>query len=195
MACSTQISKNIISNCSTATPRGIEAVAYIWNRGNVSITHDSTNPVKVTGLAKNGTGIKAYKITGFKSNLSYSNSAKTNADYPTRYSHVFVFDGYEFDASSIENFDSMDDICVVVEQKEKYDGGDGTFVGLGFECGLWKSKDETNNGANNGARKLEFSSLDTALETQSQYNVMITAAPSVSVYADTLEALESLTEA
>jgi hypothetical protein len=194
MSCSTDITKKITSDCSTASVGGVEVTAYIWNRNKVDVTFDGTNGVKVTGLTKPSTAIAAYKVVGFKNNIGVKSSDVVAADFPTRFKHTFNFDGYEFDAASIENFDSMDDICVVVERKAKPTTGDGVFVGFGLQSGLWKATGEMDINTNSGVRKFTFATQDTSPETQSQYNVMITAlVDPVSIYADTKAVLEDLT--
>ena len=62
MSCSTKIFQDIISDCNMPTP-GIEAVVYVWNRGEVDITHDKTKYNKVTNLVQKA-GKKAFKLTG-----------------------------------------------------------------------------------------------------------------------------------
>jgi hypothetical protein len=196
MSCSTDITKKITSDCSTASVGGVEITATFWNRNKVDVTFDGTNHVKVTGLSKPSgvTAICAYELKGFKNNQGYKSTDIIAENFPTRFKHTIAFDGYEFDASSIENLDSMDDICIVFERKHKPTSGDGVFVGFGFESGLWRASGEMDSNANSGVRKLTFATLDASPETQSQYNVMITAlVDPISVYADTKAALLALT--
>ncbi len=188
MSCSTKIFQDITSDCNMPSP-GIEAVVYIWNRGEVAITHDGTNYNKVTNLIKE-TGKTAFKLTGYKKNINCGADAVVNVDTPKRFNHFLSFHGYEFDSDAVKNIDEMDDICAVVEFKEKPTDADGVFVGYGFDCGLFISSDTRRANDANGVRVLEATSLEPNYEKCSQYNVMV--ADQVSVYAATKAALEEL---
>jgi len=168
---------------------GIEAVVYVWNRGEVDITHDKTKYNKVTNLVQKA-GKKAFKLTGYKKNINCGAGAVVNIDTPKRFNHFFSFHGYEFDADAVKNLDDMDDFCAVVEFKEKPSNADGVFVGYGFDCGLHISADTRRANDANGVRAIEATSLEQNYEKCSQFNVIID--DETSVYAATKAKLESL---
>lgn len=189
MSCTTKIFQAITSDCNMPTP-GIEAVVYIWNRGEVAVTHDGTKHGLVTNLIKE-TGKTAFKLTGFKKNLNCGADAVINVDTPKRFNHYLSFHGYEFDVDAVANIDAMDDICAVVEFKEKPADADGTFVGYGLDCGLYISADSRRANDANGVRVLEATSLEPNFEKVSQFNILKTDI--TSSYAATKAMLELLT--
>lgn len=188
MACATKIFQDITSDCNMPTP-GIEATVYLWNRGDVDVTFDNTDPNKVTDLVQIATK-KAFKLTGIKKNINCGSDAVINIDTPKRFSHFFSFHGYEFDVDAVQNIDAMDDFCAVVEFKEKPSDADGIFVGYGLTTGLFVSADTRRANDANGVRAIEATSLEPNYEKYSQYNVII--ADQTSPYAATKAKLESL---
>ena len=173
MACiEKKIFQAIDSSCNLPA-RGIETVAYLFNRKDLTPTPDPTNPVLITDLeiAANKVG---YKITGYKDNMNAGHDMVKAADAPNRYTHYFSFHGYEFNSDAVLNIDQLEDLVVVVERKEKFDDADGTFVMYGLQVGLTTSTDTLRMLDANSVRKIELVSTDNATEKQSQYNLVIT---------------------
>jgi hypothetical protein len=185
MACSNRIAKNITSNCTTQPVGGLEVEAYICNREDISPTFDSTNPNKITGLTMSGTTLM-YKLTGISKNLNAGHDRVISDDFADTFTHYFSFKGFEFDSASAINMDTMSDVVVFVNYKNKNSTGDGVIVGYGVKTGLYISSDSRRANDNNGVRTIELTSKDNLTEPYSQYNLLITD------YATTLAALEAL---
>ncbi len=185
MACITGILKNITSDCSTSLGGGLEVEAWIANRKQLNVTYDTEKENLITGLSMVGTA-KAYKLTGIKKLLNACHDIVVAENRPDKYKHFFSFEGFEILSEDIINLDSINDVIVVVELKDKNDTGEGVFAAYGVKNGLWKSTDTQRANDSNGARKIEMTSLDGQEEGYSRYVVFSTD------YATTRNMLESL---
>jgi hypothetical protein len=185
MACTTGIAKAITSNCTTQPVGGLEVVAYLWKRGDMTITYDGTSPNKVTGIAGVGSAV-IYKFTGVKKNLNAGHDRTVSDDIADAFKHFLSFKGFESDTLSVLNFDGLGDICAIVEYKQKSATADGVYVGYGLKSGLYPTTDTRRANDANGIRSIEMASRDQEDEPYSQYNVIITD------YAGTKAALEAL---
>lgn len=185
MACTTGIAKAITSNCTTQPVGGLEITAYFFNRGQMTITYDGTDPNKVTGIAAVGAALM-YKYTGVKKNLNAGHDRNISEDMADTFKHYLALKGFEFDTDSVLNLDGLNDVCAIVEYKQKSSTGDGVFVGYGFQSGLHVTADSRRANENNAVRSMELATKDGEGEPYSQYNVLITG------YAETKAALEAL---
>lgn len=185
MSCATGIAKAITSDCTTQPVGGLEVAAYLFNRADMTITYDGTDTNKVTGIAAVGAAL-VYKITGVKKNLNAGHDRVIAEDLADTYKHFFSFKGFEFDVDSVANMDGLNDVCVVVEYKQKSTTGDGVFIAYGLKSGLYPAADTRRANDANGVRSLELTTRDQEGEPYSQFNVLITD------YATTKAALEAL---
>lgn len=185
MACVTGIVKNITSNCTTQPVGGLEVVAYLWKRGDMTITYDGTSPNKVTGIVAVGAAL-VYKYTGVKKNLNAGHDRTVSDDIADAFKHYLSLKGFETDSPSVLNLDGLGDICAVVEYKNKITSGDGVFVGYGLKSGLYPTTDTRRANDANGIRSIEMASRDQEDEPYSQYNILVTD------YATTKSTLEAL---
>jgi hypothetical protein len=185
MACTTGIAKAITSNCTTQPVGGLEVVAYLWKRGDMTITYDGTSPNKVTGIVAVGAAL-VYKYTGIKKNINAGHDRTVSDDIADAFKHYLSMKAFETDTLSVLNIDGLGDICAVVEYKHKVTSADGVYVGYGFKSGLYPTTDTRRANDANGIRSLELASRDQEDEPYSQYNVLITD------YATTKSTLEAL---
>ena len=187
MACVTGISKDITSDCSTQKGGSLEVKAWVFNRADYAnaFTFDNTNGNKITNIAS-VLAKKAYVLTGVKKLLNAGHDLVAADDRPDKYTHFFSFHQFELAAEDIKNVDQLNDIFVVVERKDKMNGGDGTFVAYGCKNGLWKSADTRRANDINGARSIEMASLGGQEEEYSEFTVLKTD------YATTLSMLVGL---
>jgi hypothetical protein len=188
MACVTGIAKDIISTCDTSGIGGNEVKAWIGNRLEMTPTYDGTNPSLITDLAVASTK-QLYVLTGVKKLLNSGFDRVVADDRPDKFGHYFNFQGFEFDAPSVENIDNLEDIVVIVESKDKPTDGNGTFRVFGMRNGLYPSTDTMRANDINGARNVEVTSLEGQEEPQSNYTLLDTD------YATTLALLVSLESA
>lgn len=186
MACEIKLVKNITSSCENQPVGGVEQVIYLFNRTEISVTYDNTNPSLVNDISMGSTADTGFKLTGIKKSLNCGSTLVPAEDAADGYTHTLIFQGFEFDAASVENMDQMGDIVAVVEMKQKANDGDGTFVIYGLGTGLYKSSDVRMANDANGARKIELTTLDGQLERYSQNNYLNND------YATSKAALEAL---
>jgi len=182
MGCTDGISKIITSTCATSVSGGIEVKAWIINRADVAITYDGTIPLKITAITFAQTK-RSWPITGVKKLLNCGSDLVSAEDRPDKYAHKFIFQQFEFTAEDIYNVDNINDVIVVVENKDKNATGDGVFIAYGVKKGLWKSADAQTANDVNGARSLELTSMAGLEEPYSRYVYLATD------YATTLAAL------
>lgn len=185
MPCTDNIFKNIVSNCTTTPIGGLEVKAWVMDRADVTVTPDATVPNLITDITL-ASGAQAWTIEGVKNLLNSGHDAVIAEDRPTRYQHFFSFQAYEVAAEAMQNIDQMDDIVVVVERKNKGVDGDGSFVILGMENGLWKTTDTLRDNDIDGVRNLEFQSMEATPERFGRINFLTTD------YEATKAALEAL---
>lgn len=194
--CIQKLVKDIFADCSATPAAGIEAVVYLINRSDIdsyTIDSDGVDTLCTNLTLKAGTPAPhVYKLFGYKRNLSYSSEINVGEDVPDTWTHSLNFQNYQFDSESIMNLDQAGDVVAIVERKGKKEG-DGSFLILGLENGLYKSADSTNSNDNNGARVLTMSSLDGAGESHSAIVfAKFSGSPAVADYTATKAYLESL---
>jgi hypothetical protein len=183
MTCIPKISKNIASTCETNRIGGIEQdYAVIANRTDLIYT-DTGNVVSSLSMK---VGTRAYKLTGVKKSLSVGNEGKASDNRPMVYAHWIKFPQFETLAADLANVDAMEDVVVIVENKNKNAGGDGTFNVLGLVSGLHKTSSTVDSNADNGVRNLELKSMDQQEEKYSFYTFFDTD------YATSKQAIENL---
>lgn len=185
MSCLSNIAKNIISDCTTQGSGGNEIKAWLFKRSELTITYDNTNPSKITDLAL-GTGKKGFTLTGVKKLINSGYDLVSEEARADGYTHFLGFQGFEFDAASVENLDSLNDLIAVVESKDKTTTGNGVFRLFGAKCGLTKTSDAMRANDNYGARVLELATPPGMIEPYSNYTVLDTD------YATTLALLVAL---
>jgi hypothetical protein len=185
MACTSGIAAAVTSNCTSNVLGGIEAVAYVFNRADMTLTFDGTTGNKITNIAKVGAAVM-YKLTGFKRNCDFGHDLVAAENQPDRYTHFFSFPQYERLVANILNVDNVNDVVVVVETINKGTAGDGTFFVLGAKYGLWKTSDSRRINADGGQRTLELQSMAGMEEPYSAYVLLATD------YATTKALLEGL---
>ncbi len=188
MPCPDGIIANIVSNCTTTPVGGAEVKAWVMNRADVTFTFDSTNPSMITG-ATMASGKQAWTLLGIKSLHNAGQDMTADNTRPDRYTHFFSTQGFEISAAARENLDAANDIVVIVERKNKGADGDGTFIVLGAKYGLFKSTDTERLNDIDGARNIEWTSLETSLEPYSMYTFFDTD------YDATKTAIEALEQA
>lgn len=193
--CESKIFQNIESNCANRTSAGIEQKVYIINRSdiqNVVIASDEDYN-KITDFQLKDDAV-AYTATGFKRNLSAGFTRSVSEDTVDTFIDSLTLTGYQFDSASARNFDNIGDVVAIIERKGTKEG-DGSFIALGWENGLYVSDDSWTSGDNNGARTITLSNLDDAGESCSYYVISVmTGSDPEPDYEATKAFLEGLTE-
>lgn len=176
MGCTTQLTKDITSNCTTARQGGLEVVAYLGKRTDLEFTFSVTaNKENTITALDNAVGKKCIKVTGIKKLLNAGHTIVTAENRPDRFAHFFAFEGFEILAEDITNLDHMDDIVAIVELKDKTSTGEGVFRVYGAKCGLYKTEDAQDMNANNGARTIRLASMAGQEEPFSAYTLFVTS--------------------
>lgn len=185
MACTNGIAKAITSNCTTQPVGGLEVIAYLFNRGEMTLTYDGTDPNMVTAIVAVGAAV-AYKLTGVKKNMNAGHDRTVSDDMADTFKHYFSFKGFQFANDDVLNLDGLNDVCVIVEYKQKATPAEGVYVGYGLKSGLYVTADTRRANDLNGTRSLELATRDQEGEPYSQYNLLVTD------YATTKSTLEAL---
>jgi hypothetical protein len=173
MGCIDGITKNISSTCENQPVAGTEVKAWVGNRLEATFTYDVTNPSKITDIQMAQTK-NLYTLTGVKKLLNPGSSLVVAEDRADTYQHKFNFQGFEFTAEDVENIDSLADLFVIVEMKNKDSAGDGTFRAFGVENGLYKSSMEWTANDIDGAIPIEMTSQEGENESYPWYTVLDT---------------------
>jgi hypothetical protein len=185
MSCSEKITKNIISNCSTQGVGGMEVEAYLLNRTDFDFTFDGTSGNKITDIDRVGAAL-AYKLKGVNKNFNAGSDRAIVEGFADTYTHSASLKAFENDTLSVKDIDSMGDLVLIIERKQKTTTGDGVFVAYGVQTGLYVTSDTHRQNADNGSRSIELASRATETEQYSKYNVLATN------YATTKALLDSL---
>lgn len=168
--CTDILTKKIISDCSTTPIGGVETLAWIGYRKNVLATFDVTNPSKVT-LLEMLNGTKLYEMKGVKKLFNPAFSRVVATDRPDTFIHKFNFQGFEFDAASVENFDSLQDVFVIFEMVDKTNPIDGGFRIAGLTHGMYPTSDEWTANDIDGARAFSVETMEGQGERYSQWTL------------------------
>lgn len=185
MNCTSDISKNILSTCVEQGVGGNEEKCWVGQRRDFDFTYDVTNPSKVTGITP-VVGKLIYTATVSKKALDSGFDRLVEAGRADRFTHMVGLTINEFDAASKENIDSLSDVFVVVEARDKGVGGDGTFRGFGLKYGLDVTADTMRANTASGGRPIELAPNAGDSEPWSFYTILATD------YATTLALLEGL---
>jgi hypothetical protein len=181
--CLSKLTQNIVSNCETQGVGGIEPdYAWVLDRSDASFTYDVTNPSMITAITMS-VGTRAWKIQAVKKGLNSGHDGVVAENRATRYTHKWDFEAFELETEAREQIDSMEDVVVIYERKDKTATGDGTFIIRGAKYGLWKTSDAQDENTVQGARPLNFASMAGMEEPYSAYTFLVTN------YADTKAAL------
>ena len=142
MGCTTGISADLINDCDTQTPvAGLEVKAWALNRTDIStITYDGSNGNEVSAITMLSTK-QAWVLQGFKKSQNAGHDIVVAEDIPSRYKQFFSFKPWGVDADVVEDLDDLEDLVIIVENKNKGISGDGAFEIYGLETGLYKSAD------------------------------------------------------
>lgn len=151
--CLLGISSDVLKDCTAPPVRGVEKIAYIYNRDDVTITIDPANRNLVTNIIPTS-GNQGYKIEGKDLDMNAGHSIVTSETLPDKYLQTFNFAAWLLDSAATKNLDNLEDLVVVVESKNKNTGtsGDGTFKAYGVETGLYKNADDHTANDNSGSR-------------------------------------------
>jgi hypothetical protein len=185
MSCTDGIVKKVVSDCTTAKGGGLEVIAWVFNRLELTPTYDNTYPNLINSLAMVGAAT-GFHIEGVKKLLDAGHKRVIKDNRPDKFTHVVKFQQFEFSAADLANIDNAKDLVIVVESKDKPSGSDGVFQLYGMTKGLWVSADDQMANTENGARILELSSMADQEESVSHFVVLDTD------YATTKALLESL---
>lgn len=160
MACSTtKITANFSRQCAKPLARGVEEVAYVGMKIDVTgTTYDETETNVVTAFTLAST-MKLFKIEGF--NLSNKSTVGFNAtDFGNYLPHGFTFAVFNNSAKVKKQIEAMmtrSDIFIISKRR-----GNGPFEMLGFNTGMRvvNHNHDSNDDANKGAYVLELSAPD-----------------------------------
>lgn len=183
--CLAGVAADVLKDCTSLPVRGLEKVAYLFNRDELTPTYDATNKRLVTALAVS-TGNQGYKIEGFNLDMNAGHSLVTSETMPDKYAQTFNFAAWLLDAEAVNNLDQLEDVVVVVESKNQHNDGDGAFKIYGLETGLYKSADDHLANDNDGTRLVTLANRDGEASSASAHVFFDTD------YATTKAALEAL---
>ena len=186
--------KNIASTCATLGGGFLEVNAWIGKRTDLEITKSSVaGQENIITKVENVVGKKCIKITGIKRLLAATSTAVVAENRPNKFTHLFSFEVFERLAADFLNMDQPDDCVVFVELKDKSTTGEGVFLALGLEYGLYTSSDVWDSKASNGARLISLASMAQSEERMSRWVVFgdLASTPSPS-YATTKAMLVAL---
>lgn len=168
MTCLNGISANIINDCTNQPTAGLEQVVYAFNRSELSGTKDTTNPNLMTALSV-AIGKQGYKIQGYKKTANAGFDFEADDTMPERYPQFFSSIIWGIDAATVQALNDLNDIVVVVENKNPGKDGDGKFEIYGFDTGLYKTSLTKRSNDNGGTFSLEMGSLEGEAPTRSHY--------------------------
>jgi hypothetical protein len=184
--CLTELAADVLKDCAEQPVKGLEKVAYVYNRKNVDVTYDVTDTKLITALVPKS-GFQGYMIQGFNLDMNAGHSIVVSDNLPDKYLQTFNFAAWLLDSAQTQELDGLQDILVVVESKNKNvaGSGDGTFKAYGVETGLYKSADDHTANDNNGSRLVALTNRAEQESTVSSHVVLDTD------YATTLTMLEA----
>ncbi|MFO7864466.1 MAG: hypothetical protein R6U85_10730 [Salinivirgaceae bacterium] len=166
--CTSGIAANLINDCNNLPTAGLERVIYAFNRSEISGTKDATNPNLMTGLSVES-GAQGFKIEGYKKTNNVGFDFEADETMPERYPQFFSSVIWGIDAETVKALNDLNDIVIVVENKNAGQAGDGKFEVYGFDTGLYKTNLTRRSNENGGTFTLEMGSLEGEAPTRSHY--------------------------
>jgi hypothetical protein len=171
---------------------GIEDVIYIFNKDDITLTYDITNPLIVTGLTAVSTG-RVYKFEGTNNSFNtISKLAKTSVG--PRYTEEIDFNiaGFSVDIKTQLMAMGYGRVCAIAVNN--YNSSDSSIELFGAVNGLIltdaerSAADETMD----GGYKLKLTNPDKLREPYPPRAVSITPTSGSATYAGTIAAIEAL---
>ena len=184
--CNFGILADILNDCAQRPTAGAEAVAYAMNRNDIdSVTHDATNRHLVTAITMKA-GTQAYKLEGFKKEIDAGADIVVTDTNPDKFNQYFKFEPWQVDAATVKALDNLSDLVIVVERKNKGLDGNGAFMILGLETGLYKSADASRLNSDSGKRIIEMTNQAEEESTVSNHVFFDTDLPTSKAALETL---------
>jgi len=168
MSCLQTITANITNNCDLPPIAGIEQVVYVIERKKL-IASTSVSSNLIDELTKSAPATIGYKIQGYNKSSNAGFDLVVSDTEPDRYTQFFSMVAWGIDADTVEALNDIDDIVVIVENKNKGDDGNGAFEVYGLDTGLWKTSFTKRSNDNGGTFVLEFASKEGQAPTRSHY--------------------------
>ena len=155
--CTGVLGADIINDCTKKPIGGLESVIYMFNRSEISGTISPANKVLLTDLVVASTK-KGYKYEGFKKTANAGFDLVVSDNLPDAYTQTLSLTVWGIDSTTVKALNDLNDIVVVVENKNKGVAGDGAFEVYGFETGLYKTSLTKRSNDNGGTFSLEMAS-------------------------------------
>jgi hypothetical protein len=165
MLCNTQITADVVNDCTKRPVKGLKAKAWAFNNGIATVTKNTNT---ISNIVKAGAAT-SYTFEGFKDFMNAGYEAVVTENLPTAYKHKFMLDAFLATAAEKANIDKAENFWVVVERNGSQT--EGCFVAYGVNNGLWKTAQTKTANDNNGLTKLEFQTRAGEEEEYSEYVV------------------------
>lgn len=179
--CEFSIKKNILSACARTSAGLDRGRIWLFPKSALSLsfnasTEDDKTVYSLEGTPDDGVVTIADSTIGYigtfsKRMFGASFSRVVADDQPDTFSQTVNLVGVEFDNASKINFDQLGNVVAVVERKGP--DGEGNFIILGSENGLFVSEDTWSSNDSNGTRNITLSTLEGEGETAS-YKILYT---------------------
>ena len=154
--CTGQIAADIILDCDKKPIAGLEVDILIINRDDIlSKTIDPLNKCKLTAIALKSTK-RAWKYQGYKKTANAGSDLVVTDNMPDAFTHYLSLTVWGGDSASVEAMRDMNDLVIIVENKNKGTAGDGAFEIYGDETGLYKTSMTKRSNDNGGVYALEL---------------------------------------
>lgn len=155
--CTGVLAGDIINDCTKKPIGGLESLIYLFNRADISGTISPTNRNLLTDLVVAATK-KGYKYEGFKKTANAGFDLVVSDNLPDAYTQTLSLTVWGIDSATVKALNDLNDVVVVVENKNKGNAGDGAFEVYGFETGLHKTSFTKRSNDNGGTFTLELAS-------------------------------------
>lgn len=200
--CEQSIKKNILSACARTAAGLDNGRIWLFPKSTISLsfntsTDDDKSVYSIEGTPNAGVITISSDAIGYigtfsKRMFSAGFSRVISEAQPDTFQQTINIVGVQFDQSSKINFDTLGNVVAIVERKGI--DGEGNFMILGSETGLYVSADSYNSNESNGARNLTLSSLDGEGESTS-YKVLYTKYDSTAGTVTSPEVGDTITDA
>jgi hypothetical protein len=136
MDCITRITGDIINDCLNAPIEGVEQRMYVMYRPDVTFTKSLSNKALITGITSLNV---AFKVVGFKKSSNTKTALVSTDTLPDTYTQSIDFTIWSKDAATMANVSAMNELVIVVENKDKGLTGESAFEVFGVDSGLFKT--------------------------------------------------------
>lgn len=156
MSCIDGAIMDMINSCENTPIGELDEIMYVFNADELTAVKSLTLKSLVSDLTL-PVGKKGYKIVGFKKDHDAGHELVASDTMPNTFDQNVDFAVWKKDAATISALTNLDNVVIVVENKDKGVAGESAFNIFGLDTGLFQSKNSRKANENSGITMISMS--------------------------------------